>query len=528
MVVGSAFEARGSSIPERLGKHLIVGKLATGGMASVFLARLVGPVGFENVVVVKRMLPHLAEDERFREMFADEARTVAKIRHPNVVRTFELVSEGEELYLVMEYLEGDTLQRLAHGLASRGQHLSLGQICSIIAEAAAGLHAAHELVGEDGELLGVVHRDVSPHNLFVTFDGSVKVIDFGIAKSVDQANQTSTGELKGKFAYMAPEQVAARGTSRRTDVFALGIVLWELLTRKRLFHRENQMVTLRAVTDEPTPLPSTIVDTVPPGLDAICARCLAKEPDDRFATMAELRTAILAEARKLDEPDPSGELARTMQLLFEKSIAQRRAMLRESRVAEPTSHGRSMEPAAIIDVQVDDVVTDASSIRRAETATAEKPSSRRGLWVAGGALLLAVLVIGGLAAMSVGHDTPETVAIAHETPAPTPTPPPSTVVATPEPGPTTSRVAITIESDPAGALVTVDGIARGNTPVTLDLVQGDEPVTLELTADGRRTTTTRFLPDHAQTLQIPLPRTLHGAGAHPAEAETRPGFFAFE
>ena len=495
-------------------------------MASVFLARLVGPVGFENVVVVKRMLPHLAEDERFREMFADEARTVAKIRHPNVVRTFELVSEGEELYLVMEYLEGDTLQRLAHGLASRGQHLSLGQICSIVAEAAAGLHAAHELVGEDGELLGVVHRDVSPHNLFVTFDGSVKVIDFGIAKSIDQANQTSTGELKGKFAYMAPEQVAARGTSRRTDVFALGIVLWELLTRKRLFHRENQMVTLRAVTDEPTPLPSTIVDTVPPGLDAICARCLAKEPDDRFATMAELRTAILAEARKLDEPDPSGELARTMQLLFEKSIAHRRAMLKESRVAEPTSHGRSMEPATIIDVQVDDVVTDASSIRRAETVTAEKPS-RRGLWLAGGALLSAVVVIGGLAAMTFGHepDRHETVAVAQETP--TPQAPASTVVAA-APQPTASRVAITIESDPAGALVTIDGIARGNTPVTLDLVRADEPVTLELTADGRRTTTTRFMPDHVQTLQIPLARASHGTGSHATEAEARPGFFAFE
>ena len=226
------------------------------------------------------MLPHLAEDERFREMFADEARTVAKIRaiRTSCVRS-ELVSEGEELYLVMEYLEGDTLQRLTHGLSSRGQQLSLGQVCSIVAEAAAGLHAAHELQGEEGELLGVVHRDVSPHNLFVTFvrTGSVKVIDFGIAKSIDQSNSTSTGELKGKFAYMAPEQVAARGTSRRTDVFALGIVLWELLTRKRLFQRENQMVTLRAVTpDEPTPLPSTIVETIPQGLDAICARCLAE------------------------------------------------------------------------------------------------------------------------------------------------------------------------------------------------------------------------------------------------------------
>ena len=190
-------------------------------MASVFLARLVGPANFENLVVIKRMLPHLAEDPRFREMFADEARTVARIRHPNVVRTFELVDERDELYLVMEYLEGETLQKLLRTLSLQKETLSVALACHVVAEAAAGLHAAHELQGEEGENLGVVHRDVSPHNLFVTFDGGVKVIDFGIAKSLDRANQTSTGEVKGKFAYMSPEQVAGQATSRRTDVFAI-------------------------------------------------------------------------------------------------------------------------------------------------------------------------------------------------------------------------------------------------------------------------------------------------------------------
>lgn len=506
-------------------------------MASVYLARLIGPQGFENVVVIKRMLPHLAEDARFREMFADEARTVARIRHPNVVRTFELVEGNDDLYLVMEYLEGETLQRLGHTLASQDKQLSFGLACFIIAEAAAGLHAAHELEDENGVPLGIVHRDVSPHNLFLTFDGNVKVIDFGIAKSVDRTGSTSTGELKGKFAYMAPEQVAARPTSRRTDVFALGITLWELLTRKRLFQRDNQMATLRAVTDEPCPLPSTVNPAIPPELDAICARCLHKEPEERYATMADLRRDLMIELRRQNEADPQGELARLMQALFEKSIALRKAMLRESRAGEEREDLMSG-----VEVTVDEAQTQAGSssqIRRADPtvpvpgrARAKDESARRTPLLLGLAAVALLGAGGGIAWSLLDHGPavtevhePATAPAPSAAPTPEPTPPPAPVVNE------VARVHIAIESDPVGALVIVDGIARGNTPLSLDLVRGDTPLSLELSLEGRRTMTTRFVPDRDQGLRVSLPRASRGTRPATGGAETPPeegGFFAFE
>ena len=528
-----AFDAPGTSIPERLGKHRIVGKLATGGMASVYLARLVGPAGFENVVVIKRMLPHLAEDARFREMFADEARTVAKIRHPNVVRTFELVEGTEDLYLVMEYLEGETLQRLSHTLASLGKHLSLGLACFIIAESAAGLHAAHELEDENGTPLGIVHRDVSPHNLFLTFDGGVKVIDFGIAKSVDRTGSTTTGELKGKFAYMAPEQIAARPVDRTTDIFALGITLWELLTRKRLFQRDNQMATLRAVTDEACPPPSTLNPEVAPSLDAICARCLAKDPHERYATMADLRRDLMIELRRLDEADPPGELGRLMQSLFEKSIALRKAMLRDSRAGE--------EPrldASPIDVTIDEGPTQAgasSQIRRTDptlpVVTSRGPERKGMMPMLLGGAGLAIVLVGAGTALSLGSGTspPE----ARPTVAAAPTPVVEAVAEREEieTTPAITRVHVAIVSEPVGALVIVDGIARGNAPLELDLPLGDAPLPLELSLEGRRTTTTRFVPDRDQSLRVSLPRAARGGSGRPAGGEPTPeegGFFAFE
>lgn len=521
-------------------------------MASVYLARIVGPSGFESVVVIKRMLPHLAEDERFRQMFADEGRTVAKIRHPNVVRTFELVAEADDFYLVMEYLEGDSLQRLAGTLAARKRHLSPGLACFLIAEAAAGLHAAHELVDEDGKSLHVVHRDVSPHNIFVTFDGSVKVIDFGIAKSLDQANQTSTGELKGKFAYMSPEQVMGQGTSRQTDVFALGITLWELLTRRRLFHRENQMLTLRAVADETSPSPSTFAPDIPPGLEAICMRCLARDPKERYATMAELRRELLIELRRLDEPDPRAALAALMQELFEKSIALRRNMLREARANEDN------EPVALAASELAVVVTEqpaesssASAVRRTDsrpfkTQTAEptgestSPSSRRKPWLVALALSATLLFGWGGATLVLSLTADPVVSEPLEPSAtlpPLPAPPPDVdevpiaVEPADEPAEPT-RVQVTIDSLPAGALVTVDGIARGNAPVQLAFPAGEEPITLELSLEGRRTTQTRFVPDHDQALTVSLPAGRRGGrrggSREPGGSDGPGGFFAFE
>ena len=319
----SAADASAGRIPDRVGKHLIVGKLASGGMATTYLARLVGPAGFENVVVLKRMLPHLAEDQRFRVMFEDEARTVARIRHPNVVRIFELVSDVGELYLVMEYLEGDTLRQLMKSLAQRGARLPWAMAAYIVSEAALGLHAAHEQTDDDGRTLGLVHRDVSPHNLFLTTDGGVKVIDFGIAKSADHVSHTSTGELKGKFAYMSPEQVEQRPVDRRTDVFALGVVLWELVARRRLFARDTQMATMRAVANDAAPPLSSLDPEVPAALEALVVRALKKDENARIGDMLELRRGLLEVLRDAGIVDPKDELAKLATQAFVREAAAR-------------------------------------------------------------------------------------------------------------------------------------------------------------------------------------------------------------
>ncbi|HEY6461638.1 MAG TPA: serine/threonine-protein kinase, partial [Polyangiaceae bacterium] len=194
------------ALPDKLGRYQILGELAVGGMAEILLARVVGPSGFERPVVIKRILPHLARQEAFVSMFLDEARIAAGIRHRNVIHVEELAEGPEGLYLVMEYLEGESAAGLMRRIFVRETSLDLALGSYIVAEACAGLHAAHELEDASGQKQHLVHRDVSPHNLFIAYDGRVKVLDFGIAKAADRITRTEAGQLKGKFSYMSPEQ----------------------------------------------------------------------------------------------------------------------------------------------------------------------------------------------------------------------------------------------------------------------------------------------------------------------------------
>src|SRR5262245_61887209 len=216
------------TVSERIGRYEVVGELAIGGMATILLGRLVGPRGFEHPVVIKRILPHLAKMPEFVDMFVDEARIVAGIRHPNVVQVTELGCEGDELFLVMEYLEGESVGGLLRRIWTQDGEIDRALAVYIVAEACAGLHAAHELTDEAGKLRGLVHRDISPQNMFVTYSGAVKVLDFGIAQAADRLTRTEAGQVKGKFAYMSPEQCLSQPLDRRSDVFALGVVLYEL------------------------------------------------------------------------------------------------------------------------------------------------------------------------------------------------------------------------------------------------------------------------------------------------------------
>jgi eukaryotic-like serine/threonine-protein kinase len=273
------------------GKYQLLKRIGAGGMGQVFLART-ATQGFEKLVVIKRILPHLVEDEEFITMFFDEARIAARLNHPNLVQIFELGEADGSHYLAMEYVAGDDLRKAERFARNQSKPWPVGLCCRLIADSAAGLDYAHKLLGPTAEPLQLVHRDVSPQNILVGFDGAVKLIDFGVAKAVGRSQHTATGILKGKYAYMSPEQLEGAPFDHRSDQFALGAVFWEILTGKRLFKGESDLMTMRLVRECNVPPPSRLVPGLPKALDGIVLRALAKDPKARFPEAAEFRMAI--------------------------------------------------------------------------------------------------------------------------------------------------------------------------------------------------------------------------------------------
>src|SRR5215831_958870 len=242
--------SRGDDTVRRLGRYQIIGRLATGGMAEVYLALSGDLPGFRTLVVVKRILPHLASNAQFIRMFLDEARLAALLDHPNIVRIIEVGHDGEDYFLVMELVQGKPLSAVLRKAAREHRPPTPALTSYLISQAAHGLAYAHTLTDGDGRALGVVHRDVSPQNVLISFEGAVKMIDFGVARAFGRVAHTSPGGLKGKIDYMSPEQASAEEVDHRADVFALGVVLWEALTGRRLFRRETELATMRAIVDD--------------------------------------------------------------------------------------------------------------------------------------------------------------------------------------------------------------------------------------------------------------------------------------
>ena len=277
--------------PSRLGRYELLGKLATGGMAEIHLARLAGEAAFENKVVVKRLRPELVASPSLVEMFVEEGKLVARLDHPNVCEVYELGRDGHEYFLVMPYLDGIPVNRLVSQVAFADRRAHLRMVCGVVAQACAGLHHAHEL-RVDEVWLGLVHRDVSPSNLFVTASGVVKVLDFGIAKINSGGTHTEVGVIKGKANYMAPEQVTGAPLDRRCDIFALGIVLFELVTRTRLFARDSDYLIARAILEEPIARADHVDPSVPTALADVIATALERRRDDRFVDARVFGTAL--------------------------------------------------------------------------------------------------------------------------------------------------------------------------------------------------------------------------------------------
>jgi eukaryotic-like serine/threonine-protein kinase len=296
-------------------------------MGEIFLARLEGAAGFEKLFVVKRILPHLADDPRFRAMLIAEARIASMMTHANICHVYELGETDGQLYIVMEYLEGITLLPLLRKLSKAAGVLEFGFIGGVIQQATDGLHYAHELKDRSGEDLGIVHRDVTPSNLFLTDSGVVKVLDFGIAKVKDASAHTQTGTVKGKYAYMAPEQLRGTVVDRRADVFALGVVVYEMLALRRLFQRKTDYLTFRAVMEQPVVDIRHYRPDCPDPLAIALLHALDRDPANRFATARQFGSAVLEAITALKRPWTQGEISDFVAANFAPVLAQRSAQI---------------------------------------------------------------------------------------------------------------------------------------------------------------------------------------------------------
>jgi eukaryotic-like serine/threonine-protein kinase len=289
--MSSASSERGATV---LGRYVIYKEIAAGGMATVHLGRVLGAAGFARTVAIKRLHPQYAKDPEFVEMLTDEARLAARIHHPNVVTTLDVTASADELFMVMEYVHGEPLSRLLRAAIRSERRIPPPIVASIMAGALHGLHAAHEAKDERGTPLDLVHRDVSPQNIIVGADGVARVLDFGIAKAAGRSTVTRDGQVKGKLAYMPPEQLHGERLDRRADIYAAGVVLWEALVGERLFIGSDDNVDLQKMLDADVERPSARVPGLAPGFDAVTMRALGREPSDRYATAKEMAVALEA------------------------------------------------------------------------------------------------------------------------------------------------------------------------------------------------------------------------------------------
>ena len=276
----------------RFGRYELIKRIASGGMATVYLGKVEAAGGFERRLAIKVMHDHIANDDAFRTMFLDEARLAARIHHPNVVSTLDVQQQGDVMFLVMEYISGPSLYQLLRTLRKRKEQMPVDVMLRILVDALAGLHAAHELKNADGDLLNLVHRDVSPHNVLVGKDGMARITDFGIARAEARLTSSKTKSLKGKLAYMAPEHGLGLDIDRRADLYALGIVMWEMLTGRRLFIADSEVGLMRLVLTGAETAPAEIEDSVPPALNDLCMRALAVDPDNRYQDAVEMVEAL--------------------------------------------------------------------------------------------------------------------------------------------------------------------------------------------------------------------------------------------
>ena len=458
---------KGPASAVAIGRYELHGRLASGGMASVHLGRLRGEGGFARVVAIKRLHPHLGEDPAFVSMFLDEAKLAARIRHPNVVPTLDVVAapvagaaphggpQAVELLLVMDYVAGVSLAQLCQLASAADAPIPLPIAARIVVGALRGLHAAHEARDEQGEPLAIVHRDVSPQNVLVGSDGIARLLDFGVAKASSRLSETRDGEIKGKVAYMSPEQVRGKPVDRRTDVYAAGVVLWEVLTGKRLHRGENDASTIEHVLYGTIASPRLHAPGLPVALDEVVLRALQREPGDRFPTAKEMADALdsafgsasMEEVSAWVEATAGGELARHTRMVGD--------VERAANVVSGSLPPHALDPLASAHhgtlTTSGSVSRDADDLREAsDTVRTRRRAARLLLPVGGVAVTLALVAVGYV--LRGDPAVPTTIVpLAAESASPPPAPVPSASTAVnapspsspPTPAPSTARTSST-------------------------------------------------------------------------------------
>ncbi|MBL8602796.1 MAG: serine/threonine protein kinase [Myxococcales bacterium] len=428
---------------ETLDRYELIAPLARGGMGSVHLARLSGVGGFQRLFAIKRMHPHLADEVEFVSMLLDEARIAARLHHPNAVPIVDVCQSPEGPYLVMDYIDGVTLSKVLTGTPEAAWHERVSVALRVLCDALAGLHAAHSLTDDEGQAMGLVHRDVSPQNILIGTDGVGRITDFGIALAASRIAASRPGMIKGKPSYMSPEQVGAGVVDRRVDVFAVGIIAWEALTHARLFHADTEMGALMQVISAPIEAPSARVPMVPQALDAVCLRALERDLAARFDSARSLGEALEKAAADAGMLATAHGVADFLKKHFAAELATRRAVIRDhvrARGEASLSPGRDLEsggriasgvlpglpersgPESERSIPAIEVQSTPSPVPAPERLAPPLPSPARGPWRFGAALAGLMGLLGlGLAL--------------RPTPAPTPTPTPVVVPPAPSPAP---------------------------------------------------------------------------------------------
>ena len=440
-----------------VGSYTLLAKLATGGMAEIWLARQSGLRGFERIVVVKRIIESLSQDESFVEMFLDEARIIVQLTHPNIVQVFDLGEHAGAYYIAMEYLAGENLATVARAATKAGQQLSAETAVKLIVAALEGLDHAHTRTGVDGQPLNIVHRDISPQNIVLTWEGQVKLVDFGIARAANRATQTQGQQLKGKFAYMAPEQAEGHDLDGRADVFAMGIVLWELVTHKRLHTSDDSIQILKSlISEQPVPRALERSPKVDPELSDILDKALQKNVEDRYPDAHAFKAALEGWLRERGGGPSTGELSKMMHQLFATRIKERKALIENAAkgVTAPLAESDALKPTT-------------NRTMPGQTGFLEKNGKLVAMLFAMLVLLtfVGVLTWKAFSAPSAPEYVPAEVEYVEEPPQPTPT-------------------SIVVETDPPGAAIAIDGVAKGKSPLTLSEGKaGDHVITATL--EGR-------------------------------------------